>query len=176
MALGWIFLYLLGERLFEVWLARRHACALLARGGQEFYPETFLPIALLHAGFLLALAIEAYPWRVPSNPLTFVTLGLLLLLQAGRYWCIASLREQWNTRILLVPGAPVQRRGPYRWLRHPNYLIVCLEFLLLPLLLRAPITFLVFFPANLLLLHRRIRLEEAALRQFCDYNAHFPPD
>ena len=174
MALGWIFLVLLGERLFEIGLAHRHARTLLARGGREFYPETFPPIVALHAFFLLALALESYPWRVPANPLTFVTLGLLVLLQGGRYWCIISLGAQWNTRILLVPAAPVQRRGPYRWLRHPNYLIVTLEFLLLPLLLRAPLTFLLCFPLNLLLLRQRIRLEEAALRQFSDYSVQFP--
>lgn len=174
MALGWIFLVLLGERLFELVLARRHARALLARGGREFYPETYPPIVALHACFLLALAVEAYPWSVPGDFLTLCTLGLLLLLQGGRYWCITSLGEQWNTRILLVPAAPVQRRGPYRWLRHPNYLIVTLEFLLLPLLLRAPLTFLFFFPLNLILLRQRIRLEETALRRFSDYAVQFP--
>ena len=175
MALAWIFLVLLSERLFELTLAHRHTRALLARGGREFYPETFPPIVALHSCFLIALALESYPWYVPRDALTLCTLGLLVLLQGGRYWCIASLGEQWNTRILLVPDAPVQRRGPYRWLRHPNYLIVTLEFLLLPLLLRAPLTFLLFFPVNLYLLRQRIRLEEAALRQFSDYSARFPP-
>lgn len=174
MSIGWIFLALLGERLFELVIAHRHRRALLFRGGQEFYPETFPPIVALHAFFLLALALESYPWRVPIDPLTFSTLGLLVLLQGGRYWCIFTLGEQWNTRILLIPDAPVQRRGPYRWLRHPNYLIVTLEFLLLPLLLRAPLTFLLCFPINLLLLRQRIRLEEAALRQFSDYSVQFP--
>ncbi|PKN12193.1 MAG: hypothetical protein CVU69_08325 [Deltaproteobacteria bacterium HGW-Deltaproteobacteria-4] len=174
MALGWIFLLLLSERLFELVLAHRHTRALLARGGREFYPETFPPIVALHAVFLLSLALESYPWDVPLDALTFGTLGLLLLLQGGRYWCITALGEQWNTRILLVPDAPVQRRGPYRWLRHPNYLIVTLEFLLLPLLFRTPLTFLLCFPINLLLLRQRIRLEEAALRQFSDYSSRFP--
>lgn len=155
-------------------LAHRHTRTLLARVGREFYPETFPPIVALHTFFLLSLALEAYPWHVPSDPLTIVTLALLLLLQGGRYWCIASLGEQWNTRILLIPDAPVQKRGPYRWLRHPNYLIVILEFLLLPLLLRAPLTLILFFPVNLLLLRQRIRLEEAALRQFSDYSVQFP--
>ena len=175
MALGWIFLVLLSERLFELGVAQRHTRALLARGGREFYAETFLPIVALHAVFFLSLALESYPWNVPRNPLTFISLGLLLFLQGGRYWCIASLGEQWNTRILLVPDAPVQKRGPYRWLRHPNYLIVTLEFLLLPLLLRAPLTFLLCFPINLFLLRQRIRLEETALRQFSDYSVQFPP-
>ncbi len=174
MAIGWIFLVLLGERCFELAVAQRHTRALLARGGREFYPETYPPIVALHAFFLFALALESYPWDIPANTLTFVTLGLLILLQGGRYWCIISLGKQWNTRILLVPDAPVQKRGPYRWLRHPNYLIVTLEFLLLPLLLRAPLTFLVCFPLNLLLLRQRIHLEEAALRQFSDYSARFP--
>jgi methyltransferase len=173
MAIGWIFLILLSERLFELCLARRHTRALLARGGREFSAETYPYIVALHSCFLIALFLESYPWQVPGDAITFITLSLFLLLQGGRYWCIISLGEQWNTRIILVPAAPVIKRGPYRWLRHPNYLIVTLEFLLLPLLLRAPLTFFLFFPINLLLLRQRIRLEEAALCQFSDYSSRF---
>ena len=119
----------------------------------------------LHASFLAALAVEGYPWRVPADGRTWACLGALAALMAGRYWCIASLGGHWNTRIVVVPGAPRVRRGPYRWLPHPNYLVVALEFLALPLLLRAPVTLAVFFPLNLLLLRQRIRLEERALAE-----------
>lgn len=174
MFIGWVLAILVGQRLFELWLSSRHARALYARGGREYHAETFPHIVALHSLFLVSLAVESWPWRVPADWQTFLTLAALVLLQSGRYWCIASLGEQWNTRILLVPGATVRKRGPYRWLRHPNYLIVALEFLLLPLLLRAPLTLLLFFPANLLILRRRIRLEETALRAFSDYSARFP--
>jgi methyltransferase len=163
------------ERLFELYLSRRHCRVLAARGGREFYPETFPRMVALHTLFLLALLGESYPWRIPASPYSVALLAIFVLLQLGRYWCILSLGEQWNTRIVLVPGGTVKKSGPYRLLSHPNYLVVTLEFLLLPLIMHAPYTFVVFFPANLLIVRQRIRLEESALREFTDYNDHFPP-
>lgn len=174
MSLLWIFLYLAGERLFELHLSHRHYLALAARGGREFYSETFPRLAALHALFLLALLIESYPWHLPPTPWNMILLALFVLLQGGRYWCIVSLGECWNTRIILVPGGTAQRAGPYRFLAHPNYLIVILEFALLPLLMAATYTLVCFFPANLLVLRQRIRLEEQALREFTDYRTKFP--
>jgi methyltransferase len=174
MSLLWVFAYLFMERLFELLLSRRHCHALAARGGREFYPETFPRMVALHTMFLLALFVESHPWHVPLDRFTLTLLSLLVLLQGMRYWCIASLGEYWNTRIVLVPGGKVKKTGPYRLLSHPNYLVVTLEFLLLPLLMHAPITLVVFFPANLLIVRQRIRLEEQALREFTDYNVQFP--
>ena len=159
----WIFPVLAVQRLVELWLSRRNLRRLAARGGREFHPETFRDFAVLHSLFLLALLAESFPWRVPWDLRTQACLAAAGLLMAGRYWCIACLGECWNTRIVVVPGAPRVSQGPYRWLRHPNYLVVALEFLCLPLLLRSPLTLAVFFPLNLILLRRRIRLEEEAL-------------
>lgn len=174
MSLLWVFLYLGSERLFELLLSRRHFLALAAHGGREFYPETFPRMVALHSFFLLALLVESYPWRLPVTPWNSTLFALFILLQGGRYWCIASLGENWNTRIILVPGGAAHRVGPYRFLAHPNYLVVTLEFALLPLLMAAPYTLAFFFPANLLVLRQRIRLEEEALREFTDYNEKFP--
>ena len=173
MPLRWIFAYLLMERLFELHLSSRHCRVLAAKGGREFYPETFPRMVALHGLFLLALMVESYPWAVPAGPFAALLLALFVLLQGGRYWCIVSLGECWNTRILLVPGGKVKKTGPYRWLSHPNYLVVTLEFILLPLLMHAPYTLALFFPANLLIVLQRIRLEENALREFTDYNEQF---
>lgn len=173
MSLWWIFGFYFGERLFELLLARRNFRRLKARGGREFHPETYPTVVGLHVLFFASLLAESFPWRVPLDPLTFFCLILLVLLQALRYWCIASLGEYWNTRIILVPGAEARRRGPYRFLRHPNYLAVTLEFAVLPLLMRAPLTLVVFSLANLLILRQRIRLEEAALREFTNYGKRF---
>jgi methyltransferase len=129
----------------------------------------------LHTLFLLALFWESYPWLVPTGPFAVAALTMFVLLQCGRYWCIASLGECWNTRIVLVPGGNVKKAGPYRLLSHPNYLVVTMEFLILPLIMSAPYTLAVFFPANLLIVRQRIRLEEKALREFTDYNDQFPP-
>lgn len=175
MSLLWVFAYLVSERLFELWLSRRHLLALTARGGREFYPETFSRLLALHTLFLFALLIESSPWYLPLTPGKSTLLACFILLQGGRYWCIASLGACWNTRIVLVPGGTTCRTGPYRFFAHPNYLVVTLEFALLPLLMAAPYTLAVFFPANLLVLRQRLRLEEQALREFTDYNEKFPP-
>jgi methyltransferase len=173
MSLWWIFGFYFGERLFELVLARRNRRRLEARGGREFHPETYRTIVLLHTLFFASLMAESFPWRIPLDSLTLFCLTFLILLQALRYWCIVSLGEYWNTRIILVPGAETRRRGPYRFLRHPNYLAVTLEFAVIPLLMRTPLTLIVFSLANLVVLRRRIRLEEEALREFTDYGKRF---
>ena len=107
------------------------------------------------------------------NALTITCLSLLVILQICRLWCMVSLGEYWNTRIIVLPGAKVVCRGPYRYLRHPNYLIVTLEFATIPLLMRSPVTLMIFFLANLAVLRQRIRLEEQALRSETDYGDVF---
>jgi methyltransferase len=172
-SLWWVFGFYFLERLFELRLAARNRRLLLARGGREYFPETYRELVLLHTLFFAALVGESWPWRVPLDPLTLFCLAALALLMGLRYWCILSLGVHWNTRILVLPGAAAVRRGPYRLLKHPNYLAVTLEFGLLPLLMRAPATLVVFSLANLFILRRRIRLEEQALRQQTDYDKRF---
>ena len=174
MPLLWVFAYLVVERFFELYLSCRHCRTLAARGGREFYQETFPRMVALHTLFLLALCGESYPWHVPIDRRTIILLVLFVLLQGARYWCILTLGENWNTRIVLVPGGEVKKSGPYRFMPHPNYLVVILEFIILPLLMHAPYTLAIFFPANLLIVRQRIRLEESALREFTNYNEQFP--
>lgn len=169
MSLWWVFAFYILERGAEVLIAGRNRRRLLARGGRELHPWSFRAIVLLHSLFALSLLVEAHPWQVPIDSLTIGCLFALLLLQLLRYWCIVSLGPFWNTRIIVLPGAAVCRGGPYRWLRHPNYLVVVLEFIFLPLLMRAPVTLVVFSLANLLVLRRRIALEEQSLWEATDY-------
>ena len=173
MSLWWIFGFYFGERLFELLIAGRNRRRMEARGGREFHPESYRTIVLLHTLFFASLLAESFPWRAPLDSLTLFCLIFLILLQGLRYWCIVSLGDYWNTRIILVPGAEARRRGPYRFLRHPNYLVVTLEFAVIPLLMRAPLTLVVFSLANLVVLRQRIRLEEEALREFTDYGERF---
>jgi methyltransferase len=168
MSLWWIFAFYLAERGLELLIARRNRRRLLARGGVEVHPETYRAIVWLHSLFFVALLIESRPWTVPFDALTLFCLVALALLQVLRYACIAALGEFWNTRIIVLPGANPVRRGPYRLLKHPNYLVVTLEFALIPLLMRAPFTLLVFSLLNLAVLRRRIALEEQALAEFGD--------
>lgn len=174
MSLLWIFAFLIAERFFELGFSRRNFLRLQARGGREFHRPTFKTIAALHTLFLASLLVVTYPWRIPLDLLTWSTLAALVLLQGIRYWCMASLGEYWNARIVLVPGGKTVRRGPYRFMRHPNYLVVVLEFALIPLLMRAPWPLYLFFFVNLVILRQRIRLEEEALRSMTDYAQRFP--
>jgi methyltransferase len=167
-SLAWVAPAVAAQRLVELWLCRRNRRRLLARGGREVRPDTYRPMVALHVLFLAALAIESYPWRVPADTRTWACLGALATVTALRYWAIASLGEFWNTRIVVVPGTHLTRTGPYRFLRHPNYLAIVLEFLLLPLLMRAPVTLVLFSLANLVALRQRIRIEEEALREAMD--------
>ncbi len=155
---------LLTERGIELIIARRNERWLKARGGREYGQGLTRIIVLFHilwlAGFFLeAWVIDAQPQVSPIFP--FLALAVL---QAGRYWCIASLGRHWNTKVIVIPDAPLQRRGPYRWLRHPNYWIVRLEIIAYPLLFGCWRTAIIGGTVNLVLLHFRIRQEEEALR------------
>lgn len=165
----WLLGLLVLQRLADLLLCRRNRAALLARGGREAYPGSYRAMVSLHVLFLGSLAAESYPWRLPLDALTVGCLAAYLLLEAARYWCIATLGVFWNTRIVVLPGAKIVRSGPYRLVRHPNYLVLVLEFLVLPLLFRAWFTLAFFSAANLLVLRLRIRLEERALREATDF-------
>ncbi len=171
---AWVVPVLVVQRLTELYVSRKHVRALCARGGREYHAETFPVMAALHVLFIVSLAVESYPWRLPLNAFTWGCLAALALVTAGRYWVIASLGENWTVRIVVISGEPVKKKGPYRVLRHPNYLLIVLEFLLIPLLMRAPITLVVFSLANVIVLRTRIRLEESVLRELTDYGKKFP--
>jgi len=119
----------------------------------------------LHASWLLSTLVEGL-LRGPDLPAYWpLPLAAFLLVQPLRYWAIFSLGDNWNTRILVVPGTKLVRRGPYRYLKHPNYLVVVMEILSFPLVFGAWITALVFSALNALLLYVRVREEDRALRE-----------
>ena len=173
MSFAWILVVLFLQRMAELALCRRNRRALIASGGKEFHPETYPVMVALHTFFFLSLAWESYPWRVPLDSRTTACLAGLVAVTTLRYVSIATLKGRWTTRIVSVPGSKVVRAGPYRFFRHPNYLVIVLEFLLFPLLLRAPFTLVAFSLANLLVLRQRIRLEENVLRETTDYGERF---
>jgi methyltransferase len=147
------------QRLAELALARRNTRLLLAQGGVEIAPGHYPAVVALHAAWLSGLWLLALP-REPNLAL----LAVFGVLQVGRGWVLASLGPHWTTRIIVVPGAPLVRSGPYRFLSHPNYLIVAGEILVLPLAFGLPLFALVFSGLNALVLWVRIRAEDAALR------------
>jgi methyltransferase len=152
------------ERLVELVVARRNAAWSLARGGTEHGRGHYPPMVLLHKALLVGCLVEPAVMARPFVPALGVPMLLLVVAaQALRWWCIASLGPRWNTRVIVVPGLPLVTRGPYRWLRHPNYLAVVVEGAALPLVHSAWLTAGAFTALNLWLLGVRIRCEEAAL-------------
>lgn len=152
------------ERLVELGIARRHRRRLLARGAREVGAAHYPAMVAVHAGLLVAAPLEVWLLERPFRPALGWPMVLLVVATMGlRYWVIATLGERWTTRILVLPGTPRIRSGPYRWLRHPNYLAVAVEVVALPLVHGAWVTAVVFGAANLLVLTLRMRAEDAAL-------------
>lgn len=154
------------ERIVELVISTRNARAAFARGGVEFGKRHFPWMVALHTGLLVACIAEVHIADRPFLPwLGWPMLGLVIASQLLRYWCIGSLGAQWNTRVIVVPSLSLVTRGPYRWLRHPNYLAVVIEGFALPLVHTAWVTALAFTVLNaVLLLGFRLPAENRALR------------
>ena len=147
------------QRLGELWYASRNTRALRARGAIEFGRGHYPLMVLLHASWLIAIA-----WGIARDPSVHpIPLAMLALLQAARIWIIATLGRFWTTRIISMPGEPLVRRGPYRFVRHPNYVVVIGEVAILPLVFGQVTNAIVFSALNAVLLAWRIRQENAAL-------------
>lgn len=158
------------ERLFEVALSRRHTALALERGGKEFGAQRFALMKALHVGLLLSSGAEVIFFDRPFLPLVgYPMLGLAAAAMALRYWAIITLGPHWNVRVVIVPGATPVTSGPYRYLRHPNYVAVILEGLAIPLLHSAWVTAAWFTVLNAFVLRDRIRCEERVLGEHCGY-------
>jgi methyltransferase len=152
------------ERGVELVIAQRNTRRLKDAGAYEVGAGHYPLIVGLHAAWLLALWVLA--WGRPIQP---VLLGLFLLLQAARVWVLATLGGHWTTRIIVTPGAPLVRRGPYRFVDHPNYLVVVGEIAILPLAFGLVEVAVIFSVLNGLVLALRIRAEDAALGRRLDH-------
>jgi methyltransferase len=148
------------ERLGELLLARRNTIALLAKGAYEAAPGHYPLIVALHAAWLGGLWIFA--WDRPIEP---GWLAVFIMLQGLRFWVLATLGKRWTTRIIVLPGSPLVRTGPYRFLSHPNYVVVIGEIAVLPLCFGLVWYALVFSALNAIVLAVRIREENSALSE-----------
>jgi methyltransferase len=146
-------------RVAELLHARRNTRRLLAEGAVEIGRSHYPLIVGLHLAWFAAM-LAVIPADTPPRWPWLVLFGLL---QVARLWVLATLGRYWTTRIIHLPSAPLVRRGPYRFLRHPNYLIVELEMLILPLAFDAWLLAVIFGIANAAILAWRIRIEETAL-------------
>ena len=146
------------QRLGELLLAERNTRRLLARGAQEVGRGHYPFMVAVHAGWLIVL------WLLgPGPPIHVVPLVIYLALQVAQIWVIATLGDRWTTRIIILPGEPLVRRGPYRWVDHPNYLIVIAEIAVLPLVFGLPVVAAFFSILNAIVLWVRVREENQAL-------------
>jgi methyltransferase len=153
------------QRLLELRLAKRNLEWALEQGGKEHSPEHYPIMVAIHAGWFVSTLIEGWARGAQVSSLWPLWLTLLLIAQVARYWIISSLGKYWNTRIVIVPNAQLVRSGPYKFLKHPNYVIVALEIFVVPMIFGAWVTAVVFSALNAwLLLSIRIPAEERALQ------------
>jgi len=156
-----VFAYVIIQRLAELVYANANTRRLLAEGGREHGARHYPLFIVLHSGWLAAIALFAAPTSAPDKLL----LGIFIASQAFRFWTLASIGRWWTTRIISAPHFPRVRRGPYRFIRHPNYALVVLEIAVLPLLLGAPAMAIIFSILNAVLLWWRIRIENDVLAE-----------
>jgi len=159
----WILIgILILQRLGELVLAHRNLSILKQRGGYEVGASHYKYIVFIHLGWFISMIGEYYLWGTLSS-LWFIYVGIFIFAQIGRYWVISTLGIFWNTRIVVIPNTLPIKNGPYRFLRHPNYLIVKVELLVFPLIFNLFFTAIVFAVLNYFILKIRITEEEKVL-------------
>jgi len=153
------------ERVTELFLANRNTARQLGRGAKEFAPGHYPLIVALHAAWLAGLWLLAW-----NRPIQWAWLVVFAVLQVLRVWVLATLGDRWTTRIIVLPDAPLVRTGPYRFLSHPNYVVVVGEIAVLPLAFGLPWYALAFSILNGIVLFIRISAENAALGKASDFS------
>jgi methyltransferase len=157
------------QRITELIIARRNEKWMKSHGGKEFGQNHYKLIVGIHVLFFLIYIGEVVVFQKNLSPQWYYLFVLFLITQTGRVWALTSLGKFWNTKIIVLPNAKIVAKGPYRFLKHPNYLIVSLEFLIIPLIFQAYFTTVIFTILNLWILSIRIPEEEKALREFTSY-------
>jgi methyltransferase len=159
-----LFSLVVAQRLIELILAKKHERVMKEAGGHEEGAEHYKWVVTLHIGFFISLFVEVLVKGNEQLAFSLPPLVLFLLAQILRIWTIASLGSHWNTKIIVMPGADLVRKGPYKWIKHPNYLIVAVEIVVFPLIFHAIFTAVLFTLLNAAMMFVRIPAEEAALR------------
>lgn len=153
------------QRLAELVIAKRNEKKSLAAGGVEYDRKGYAGIVIMHTMFFISLGAEYFYFEHSLNEFWIIFLILFIAAQGLRYWAIISLGSMWNTRIIIIPGRRLVRSGPYKFLKHPNYIAVITELAVIPLMFSCFYTAVIFSVVNLLLLKRRIEIEEDALKK-----------
>ncbi|WP_078409564.1 isoprenylcysteine carboxyl methyltransferase family protein [Priestia abyssalis] len=161
--------FIIIQRLLELAVAKRNEKWMREQGAVEIGQSHYKWIVLVHFLFFISLISEVVWMERKLSSFWGLLAAIFLFTQLGRLWTIASLGRFWNTKILVLPKADVVLKGPYKFLKHPNYVIVALEFLIIPLLFEAYTTMVLFSLLNILVLSIRIPAEEKALSAFTNY-------
>jgi methyltransferase len=152
------------QRLAELVIAKRNAREMFLKGAVEYDSWQYKYIVIMHTCFFISLVLEKIFLNRGLNQYWWIFFSLFLAAQILRYWAIASLGTFWNTRIIILPGSSLVKKGPYRFLKHPNYAAVITELAAIPLIFSCYITAAVFTILNFFALKHRIKIEELALR------------
>lgn len=164
MSLFWVFIaILIIQRLSELILARRNEKYVRSLGAREYDAKGYKVIVLMHIAFFISLIAEYILLGGALSTFWQPLITIFLLTQTLRYWAISSLGYYWNTKILVIPEGSAVNRGPYKYIKHPNYIAVVIEITVIPLLFSCYITAVIFTILNLIVLKRRIKIEEKAL-------------
>lgn len=153
------------QRVFELVLSKRNERRLRAQGAIESGKSHYPVIVALHVAFFISLVVEVIAFDRRPGSWWWLPFAFFLVAQVLRYWSIATLGRRWNTRILVLPGAAPITNGPYRYLRHPNYVAVAIELISIPLIFQAYFTAIIFTILNAIMMAVRIPAEQRALRR-----------
>ncbi|WP_257131667.1 isoprenylcysteine carboxyl methyltransferase family protein [Bacillus sp. AFS017336] len=160
-----IFLFIIIQRVVELGIAKNNEKKLKQRGAIEFGQAHYKYFIILHSMFFLSILIENYFVQYVEIEFFTFLLILFIILQLARVWVISTLGERWNTKIIILPNEKLVKDGLYKYIKHPNYIIVTVELLVIPIMFHAYITTVIFSICNLMLLKVRIREENKALLQ-----------
>jgi methyltransferase len=165
--------FIIIQRIIELLVARNNEKWIKSKGGYEVGANHYPYMVAIHIGFFISLIIEFMVFKQAVSRFWLLLFVVFISLQIMRVWVIASLGRFWNTKILVLPGAHVVKKGPFHFIRHPNYVVVTSEIIVIPLMFEAYFTAIVFTLLNIIILSVRIPKEEAALREVTDYKEVF---
>ena len=156
--------FLLLQRLFELYIAKRNEKWMLARGAIEYGQVHYKWFVLMHILFFMSIITEVVFHSFQQEiKISWIFFWLFIMMQLARVWCIGSLGRFWNTKIIVLQNVILIKKGPYRWVRHPNYIIVLIELFTIPFMFHAYFTAIIFPTLHIILLMIRIPEEEKAL-------------
>lgn len=158
------------QRIGELAISARNSSWMKSQGGVEIGKDHYKLIVFIHGLFFAGIWLEKFFFHTTTPAWAIVPFVMFILTQILRYWCIRSLGKYWNTRIWIVPGHTPQAKGPYKYLRHPNYVVVAIELLVFPVIFGAYLTAAIVTIMNtVIMLLIRIPLEEHALYLAMNY-------